>query len=315
MCDKARESKTLVSVIIPTYNRESYLRKAIQSVINQTYRPIECIIVDDGSTDDTKKMVDNLALQPENDFFIKYIYQTNSGSQVARNTGTQASTGEFIQYLDSDDLLYPEKIKEQVSYLNSSPDVDGVFGDWDKGTPEEKELIQAWESDDMLTQLLTDKVIHTLAFLFRQRIVKIIRNWDVNIKRNQEIDFQVKGLLEGANYRYQKFTCGLWRIHNGERIANTTGSKELLHFYHKWENLLNSKGLFNEQMKRNISNIYFWLAQSNSRKKHENFILLKEAVRLNPEMSFFKTGKMYLFKKVFGLEAALKLWLFLYVKN
>ena len=69
---------------------------------------------------------------------IKYIYQENQGSQAARNAGTVASQGEFIQYLDSDDLLYPDKLKSQVEYLVAHPETDGVFGDWEKGTLKKK---------------------------------------------------------------------------------------------------------------------------------------------------------------------------------
>jgi glycosyltransferase involved in cell wall biosynthesis len=299
----------LVSVIIPTYNREAYLLEAVMSVIGQNYRPIECIIVDDGSTDNTKMQVDKMAKASDKNFTIKYIHQANSGSQVARNTGTKASKGEFIQYLDSDDLLYPEKIQKQVDYLKNNVDCDGVWGGWAKGTVEKNEIIISLARRDLLTQFLTEHCIHTLAFLFRRSIVEKIGEWDIAIKRNQEIDFQIRGVLEGANFQYQAQISGLWRIHEGERIASTTGLKEFFDFYQKWEKILVGKGLFNEEMKKNIASIYFWLIKNNKGNKEDNMNLLREVLRLNPQIPYIQTKKMRFLKKIFGLNKALKFWL------
>jgi uncharacterized protein (DUF1919 family) len=299
----------LVSVIIPTYNRQAYLPDAVKSVLAQTYRPIECIIVDDGSIDDTKAEVDRIGYQHER-FSIKYLYQTNSGSQIARNKGTRACTGEFIQYLDSDDLLYPDKIQKQVTFLENDPYCDGVFGDWEVGLPDNKVLVEAGESDEMIAQLLTVQSIHTLAMLYRRKIVNRIGEWDVNIKRNQEIDFQVTGLIEGAFYKYQPQNCGLWRTHAEKRIANTTGGKEMKYFFEKWEGKLLSHGLFSETIKKNIATIYFWsIHQSVIDSKADKLNVLLEAARLYPDIAFINTGKMKILRRIFGLKNTLRLWL------
>lgn len=308
----------LVSVIIPTYNREAYLKEAIHSVYDQTYRPIECIVVDDGSTDNTKEEVEEIGKTVDENFNLLYIFQKNSGSQVARNTGTKASSGEYIQYLDSDDLLYAEKLEKQVQYLGENLQCDGVFGNWEMGTPEEKKSINAWDSDDMVTQLLTEKIIVNFSFLMRRQIIDKIGGWDVNIKRNQEIDFQVSGLLEEANYQYQSQSCGLWRIHTGDRIANTTGAKEFLKFYDKWEKILSQKGLFNEKMKENISNTYLWLAWENTKNKNEKKVstnLLAAAFRLNPDIPFANSKKMKFIRQILPLKSCIKLWWFWAKRN
>jgi glycosyltransferase involved in cell wall biosynthesis len=301
----------LVSVIIPTYNRSAFLREAIESVISQTYRPIECIIVDDGSNDNTKEVVAKIQNSNISSFTVKYIFQQNAGSQVARNTGTAASTGEFIQYLDSDDLLYPEKIEKQVLYLTVNKEVDGVFGDWEMGTPGKKDFVEAWDSDDMILQLLTERIIVNFSFLMKKGIIDKIGDWDVNIKRNQEIDFQVRGLLEGAKFKHQKLTSGLWRIHEGKRIANTTSSKEYLTFFQKWEKILKKKDAFTTKIKDNISNMYYWLCINNHYKSDaERIEILKEAIRLNPKIHFIDSYKMRLLSKIIGQNLSLKCWLY-----
>lgn len=306
----------LVSVIIPTYNRARYLQEAIQSVICQTYRPIECIVVDDGSTDNTKEVVEKFIAENHKDFVVNYIFQENLGSQVARNTGTKASTGQFIQYLDSDDLLYPDKVKTQVQFLNDNKDCDGVWGGWAKGTVEKNELIESIAREDLLTQFLTEHCIHTLSFLMRRNLVDKIGPWDVAIKRNQEIDFQVRGLLSGANYKCQTQICGLWRIHNGARIGNTTGLKDFMNFYQKWERILTEKGLFNNQMKKNISTIYYWAAlQSNNKFDATAAKILAEALRLNQDIPFANSRKMKLFRRFLPTGVSIRIWLFCSKRN
>jgi glycosyltransferase involved in cell wall biosynthesis len=309
-------SSNCVSVIIPTYNRQFFLKAAVESIVNQTYRPIECIIVDDGSTDDTKVEVEKIDVEQDNNFSIKYIYQENSGSQVARNEGTRLSKGEFVQYLDSDDLLYPEKIEKQVSFFNNHPECDAVFGDWEKGLPDNKEFIKASETNDMISELLTVRPVHTLAFLYRREIIDKIGEWDVNIKRNQEIDFQVSGLIEGAVYKYQPQVCGLWRIHDDARIANTTGPKEVLYFFHKWEKLLEERALLTESLKKNVANVLFWEAVKQTEKPQKGRIyLLLDAIRLDTNIPFYNTPKMRLMVGLMGKRLSLNLWLAWFKKH
>jgi glycosyltransferase involved in cell wall biosynthesis len=100
-----------ISVIIPCYNSASTIRETLESVLSQTYRDLETVVVDDGSTDQTKEIV--LTMAPQ----IKYLYQENSGQSAARNEGIRAATGEFIAFVDSDDLWLPKKMEKQMHAL------------------------------------------------------------------------------------------------------------------------------------------------------------------------------------------------------
>lgn len=103
----------LVSVIIPTYNRVSYLQIAIDSVLNQTYSNLELIIIDDGSTDNTREVI-----QRKYGERVIYIWQENQGESVARNRGISMARGEYIAFLDSDDYWVSNKLETQVAYLS-----------------------------------------------------------------------------------------------------------------------------------------------------------------------------------------------------
>jgi glycosyltransferase involved in cell wall biosynthesis len=114
-------NEPLVSVIIPVYNSECYLSEAIESVLSQTYRSLELIVVDDGSTDRTR----DIALSfPE----LIYIYQANSGTSAARNRGIHVAKGDYIAFLDADDLWLPDKITLQIAAFIFDPKLDIVTG-------------------------------------------------------------------------------------------------------------------------------------------------------------------------------------------
>jgi len=111
----------LVSVVIPTYNRAELTKRAVQSVLSQSYRNLELIVVDDGSTDNTAAVMESLA-----DSRIKYVFQKNSGACVARNNGIAHAAGEYIAFHDSDDIWHGNKLEKQIAVLQST-DADVVF--------------------------------------------------------------------------------------------------------------------------------------------------------------------------------------------
>ena len=114
-----------VSVYTPTYNYGRFLGEAIQSVLGQTFQDWELIVVDDGSTDDTREVVDAFA-----DSRIHYVYQQNRGNPAARNVALRLAKGEYIAFLDADDLWFPEKLQKQVAQLDGLASTVGlVYGD------------------------------------------------------------------------------------------------------------------------------------------------------------------------------------------
>jgi len=102
------------------------LKHAVASVLEQTYRPIEIVIVDDGSIDDTARIADNLESSSPNE--VTVIHKANTGPGLARETGRKQARGEFIQYLDSDDVLLPKKFELQVNGLEKNPQCGVSYG-------------------------------------------------------------------------------------------------------------------------------------------------------------------------------------------
>lgn len=113
---------TLISCIVPAYNGEKYLVEALDSIWQQRYRPIEIIVVDDGSTDQTAAVVKHYSRE------VRYLYQPNAGPAAARNLGLGAANGEFIAFLDADDLWHPEKLMRQMAHFEARPELDYCVG-------------------------------------------------------------------------------------------------------------------------------------------------------------------------------------------
>lgn len=112
----------LVSVVIPTYNGRRYIGATLDSVLAQKHRPLEILVVDDGSTDATAQVVRGYASE------VRLIEQDQRGHPAARNTGIRAAAGEFLGFLDHDDLWSPDKLERQLACFQSDPALDLVFG-------------------------------------------------------------------------------------------------------------------------------------------------------------------------------------------
>lgn len=170
---------SLVSTIIPVYNRPAFIVEAVASVISQTYRPIEIIIIDDGSTDNTPLVLAELAEQhPE----VILLSQQNAGPGVARELGRQAAQGEYIQYLDSDDLLFSNKFDKQVSALCLRPDCHVAYGKTESTSMQESLTGKAMrstalESPAMFPGFLRSRWWGTSTPLYRASVLREAGAW------------------------------------------------------------------------------------------------------------------------------------------
>ncbi len=112
----------VVSVVIPVYNTERYLGEAIDSVLKQGHKPLEVVVVNDGSTDNTMDVISRYGSR------IRCISQDNQGTAAARNSGVRAARGEYLAFLDADDIWLDGKLECQVAVLRADPDIEAVYG-------------------------------------------------------------------------------------------------------------------------------------------------------------------------------------------
>jgi glycosyltransferase involved in cell wall biosynthesis len=160
-----------ISVIIPVFNRPALLADAVESVLRQTYRDFEVIIVDDGSTDETPSVARQFVERA--DSRVQCLAQANAGPGVARNTGLSAARGELIQFLDSDDWLEPEKFARQVMLLDAHPDRGVCYCTTLRGSSKESATPTARSSqtfDRILPEFLFERGWPTVSPLWRKAV-------------------------------------------------------------------------------------------------------------------------------------------------
>jgi len=182
------ETGPLVSVIIPTYNRCNHLKRAIESVLAQTYEPFEVIVVDDASTDETPEMV----LEIEDDR-IKFIrHETNRHVSAARNTGITHANGDYLAFLDDDDVWYPEKLIKQCQLLQRTPDSTKFVYCWMDiydGENIVDELCPELSGDIFLKTLPSQPITNISTLLVEREAIEQVGNFDESLPRGNDGDF------------------------------------------------------------------------------------------------------------------------------
>jgi glycosyltransferase involved in cell wall biosynthesis len=185
----------LVTTIIPVYNRAAMLVEAVASVIAQKYRPIEILIVDDGSTDDTPHMAEWLAR--EHDGIVRVLRQENAGPGAARERGRLEARGEFVQHLDSDDLLLAGKFDRQVAGLREHPECGASYG-WTRwqladGSCEREPAKRSGEQiETMFPAMLQSRWWDTPSPLYRRSVIDAAGAWlPLRIEEDWEYDARI----------------------------------------------------------------------------------------------------------------------------
>lgn len=185
----------LVGVIIPCYNTGRYLAEAINSVVAQTFSDYEIVIVDDGSTDNTREVAESYT-----DHRIRYTYQDNKGLAGARNTGICCTRGEYIAFLDADDLFLPRKLLIQVSYLEEHSDVGLVAGGFQRIDHEGRILYNGKIGAGVipLEDILVRSVFPVHCSLVRRSWVDRVGGFDKSLPAAEDWDFYCRLALGGC---------------------------------------------------------------------------------------------------------------------
>jgi glycosyltransferase involved in cell wall biosynthesis len=218
---------SLVTTIIPVYNRAAGLRAAVASVLGQTYSPIEVVIVDDGSTDDTAAVADVLAA---NHGPVRVIHQANAGVGLAREAGRLAARGEFIQHLDSDDLLYPRKFELQVAGLRAHQECGASYG-WTRAILADGTVVTAPEKrtgeriEMMFPAMLESRWWHTPTPLYRASLIERAGPWLPLVNEEDwEYDSRIASL--GVRLHYVEEWIAEVHHHGAERLSARGKTRE-----------------------------------------------------------------------------------------
>jgi glycosyltransferase involved in cell wall biosynthesis len=212
----------LVTTILPVFNRAAMLRESAATVLAQTYRNLELIIVDDGSTDDTGAVAD--ALAEEHPEIVRVIHQPNAGVGPARETGRLAARGEFIQHLDSDDLLYPRKFELQVAGLEAHPECGASYG-WTREHLPNGQLIEkpgrrtGERIETMFPAMLQSRWWQTTTPLYRASLIDRAGSW-LPLRNEEDWEYDARIAALGVRLHYCEEWVSEMRHHHRGRLSD-----------------------------------------------------------------------------------------------
>ncbi len=208
-----------VSVIIPAYNGDRYIGEAIDSILAQTYRDYEIIVADDGSTDNTRQVVKQYGNQ------IQYLSQINQGVAASRNLGLKASQGEYIAFLDQDDIFLPHKLASQVALLKQNPSLGMVNSGWQivNEQGEVQAAVKPWQQipNLNLADLIIWKPVFLGAMLFRAAWLKRSPGFDTTLEQTPDVDLVLRLAAMGCTAAWVEQTTVKYRQHESNASNNT----------------------------------------------------------------------------------------------
>lgn len=185
------QEQPLVSVITPTYNREDFLPEAIESVLSQDYENFEFLIIDDGSTDNSKEVIDGYMDSGK----IRYFYQENSGQSVARNKGISEAKGKYVCFLDSDNRWLPGKLSRSVAELETSPEYDVLYADGtlinEAGEEISRENMTRY-TGNIVMELLKDNCVSMNTTMVRTHILREVGGFSSHVKVADDYDLWLR---------------------------------------------------------------------------------------------------------------------------
>ena len=229
----------LVSVIIPVYNREKTIKKAIESVLNQTYDNIEVIAVDDCSSDRSVEVIQNI-----NDKRVRVITcQNNAGACRARNIGIENAKGDFIAFQDSDDLWHSDKLEKNIRYIKERK-VDGVFSALRRTENGREEIHPSYnlnEASDQFGRLLSFNCVSTQTIVVKREVCEVCR-FDTMFPRFQDWDFSLQILKNGFSMYYiEEPLVECYVMGDSITVNHEKGKKALAVFDHKYKKDLSAR--------------------------------------------------------------------------
>ena len=295
-------TKGLVSVIIPCYNSENLVTETLMSVFSQNYPSLEVICVDDGSTDST--LIKLNALKAPTHISYKVISSENRGASAARNLALNHATGEFIQFLDSDDLISNNKISKQISQFSDGVDIivsDYLKMDYHLKTINSKSDFSEIEKDPLLYAIT--HVISSLNPLYRRSIIDQFGTYDESLPCSQDWEFNLRLILAKSKV---KFVDGQYStIRQVENSVSSNYSKIVIQcsliLIKLKPTLLESE--LNSNHKLAISK-WFYEAAIYS-KNSDEMMYVKEAIFWSPNLSFLSKSKQII-KWFIGIKGLVK---------
>lgn len=246
---KLKLNRPIVSIIIPVYNSEKFIKETIESILSQNFKDFEIIIIDDASKDESLKIIENISKKDKRIRVLKI--KTNKGKAGAINVGFKHTKGRYITFLDADDIFYQERLKKQVEFLDAHPKIDMIYGNmmtfWKDGKEKIYSAVEFKNTEEALLRLKkeskkTDKIqesykildsekfIPGTGIMFKRKIIDSGIKMDENLRNSEDCDFNFQ--IIGKDYKIMKIPIITfkYRKHLNQKSGNQENMKKATYY-------------------------------------------------------------------------------------
>ncbi|SHN31791.1 Glycosyltransferase, catalytic subunit of cellulose synthase and poly-beta-1,6-N-acetylglucosamine synthase [Cyclobacterium lianum] len=310
----------LVSIIIPLYNKEDFVEETLLSALNQSYSNIEILVINDGSTDHSLNVINKyICSYPSK---IRLIDQRNKGACNARNVGIRKSNGEYLQFLDADDLLDSDKISSQIDILSGQSSDCVVFGKWiffesslDDFMVEDFEFYKDYKNPHHLLIDLwnSQQMIASFCWLIPRSIILKSGTWDESLYLNQDGDFFSRVILSSKSVVFSEKSMGYYRKPNNNNNIltqkNIRSSYSLFKTFVNYEKNISHFGNGYNVRKGLIKNYEHFIYRMSSVTPELCIVAFEKIKRLkgNNFPYRFSHSKLLYFSQFFGIYFVIKI--------
>ncbi|MDT0649588.1 glycosyltransferase family 2 protein [Autumnicola edwardsiae] len=297
--------KPEVSIIIPTFNRAHTIIETLDCVFNQTHQNWECIVIDDGSTDGTEQLLKKKIFHDSRLSYIQRPKSRKKGAASCRNIGLENAAGEFIQFLDSDDIIAENKLEEQIGLLKKSSPNAIATSKWGRMQPDWEfpkihEKLPTYYSTKNPQQLLTTfgenfTYFPLHVYLIPKALVEKVGNWNEQLTVSDDGEFLCRMILSSSEIVFSSHTYAIYKQGAGNRLNGLLSEEGIASYIKAWksieEEIYRSIGIKNHVfVKQGKLNFYKRI------KKHNPAVIEEYPDFFNSRMSLFN----YFFLKIFS---------------
>lgn len=262
----------LISVIIPTYNRSNLIKETLNSVLAQSYKNWECIVVDDGSNDNTEELVKSYSKKDKRIKFYNRPQEKPKGASSCRNYGLEKSKGAFIQFLDSDDIISREKLSSQLKLLEKNPLNSIATCKWgtfknDSDKSKIHQNLKAYNNFEEPLQFIKAMAVSICyfpqhAYLIRKSIILKAGNWNEYLSLNDDGEFMIRIIINSQRICFSEEGIAFYRLPGKDNLSSFNDENKVLDAIYSWKlieyhlKIRFKKGGFQKFMERAKNDFY-----------------------------------------------------------
>ena len=298
----------LVSIVIPIYNASVFVAETIESTLKQSYQNIELILVDDGSKDNSYEIIKQYESP-----IITVVKQANKGASAARNHGISLAKGNYIQFLDADDFLHPQKIEHQLNTLKSYSDLHLIGGTWQRFIKNLDQLYgevapitqQEVQHFDNVDWLIKRPMMIPNTWLVSRKLIDLAGPWDEQISLNDDGEYFYRVIAASAGVVIDRKAATYYRSFNNSSLSSRNGRKAMLSWIRSiqsYKKILHQ--VAGDQGNNSVDEFFYHLSYS-CLNEFPDLVAACKSNMYNPKMTFLLEDKFVNnLSKLIGLSKA-----------